>query len=239
MFSQPPLFQEAAAAFGNPNLGPTHTVHVGFGFDYDVLPGVRFGIEGFTKFLYDRVISTEFGDPVPFKNGGKGRIFGMEVSAKVDPRGRFFGYLSYTLSRSERLDEQGHYQVFDFDQPHILSATAVYRLGLGWEAGFTFRLVSGNPTTPVVGAVYNKDTMTYSPVYGELNSIRSPYFHRLDVRVEKTWTFTSWKLAAYLDIQNVYNAANYEGITYDFEYRLSQRVRGLPILPNIGLRGEL
>jgi TonB family protein len=239
LFTQPPQFQESSPAFGNPHLGPTHTVHVGLGVDHTVMPGVKFGVEGFYKYLYDRVIGTEFGVPPQFINGGKGRIYGLEVSAKIDPHGRFFGFLSYTLSRSERSDHNESYRLFDFDQPQILTLSGVYRLGSGWEAGLTFRLISGNPTTPVIAAVYNKDTGLYSPVYGPVNSLRSPYFHRLDVRIEKQWTFATWKFAIYLDVQNVYNAANVEGIQYDFEYRQVMNIRGLPILPNLGMRGEL
>jgi len=238
-FTQPPQFQESSPAFGNPHLKPTHTVHSGFGFDYEIAPGIKLGIEGFYKYLYDRIIGTEQGVQPVFTNGGKGRIYGLEVSARVDPRGRFFAYLSYTLSRSERMDRNEGYRAFDFDQPHILALSGVLRLGRGWEGGLTFRLVAGNPSTPIIGAVYNRDTGLYSPVYGVTNSIRSPYFHRLDVRVEKKWTFNTWSLAFYIDVQNAYNATNAEGIAYDFEYRRSAKIRGLPILPSLGLRGEL
>ena len=238
-FTQPPQFQESSPAFGNPHLKPTHTIHAGGGFDYTVIPGVKFGIEGFYKYLYDRIIGTEFGLQPVFTNGGRGRVYGMEVSARVDPRGRFFGYLSYTLSRSEREDRTEGYRVFDFDQPHILTLSGVFRLGGGWEAGATFRMVAGNPATPIIGSLFNKDTGLYSPVYGVTNSIRNPYFHRLDVRVEKLWTFNTWKLAAYVDVQNVYNATNSEGIAYSFDFRRSIKVSGIPILPSLGLRGEL
>jgi TonB family protein len=239
MFTQPAQPQESSLALGNPNLRPTHTVHAGVGFDHTVMPGVRFGVEGFYKYLYDRIIGTDEGQAPRFVNGGKGRILGLEVSAKVDPHGRFFGYLSYTLSRSERMDHNEGYRLFDFDQPHILTLTGVYRLGRGWEAGVTFRMTSGSLTTPVVAAVYNKDTGLYSPVYGPVNSLRARYFHRADLRIEKLWTFTSWKLALYLDVQNVYNRTNSEGVAYDFEYHQTMNISGLPILPNLGLRGEM
>ncbi len=239
LFSQPPQYQESSPAFGNPNLKPTHTVHVDAGIDRDLGENVTFGVEGFYKYMYDRVLGTPFGQAPRFINGGSGRIYGLEVSAKVNPRGRFLGYFSYTLSRSERQDRHEGYHLFDYDQPHILTISGVYRLGRGWEAGLTFRLVSGNPGTPVVGAVYNKDTGQYSPIFGTLNSIRTPVYQRLDLRVEKQWKFDSWKLALYLDVQNIYNASNSEGIIYDFEYRKTTSISGLPIFPNIGLRGEL
>jgi TonB family protein len=238
MFTQPPNVGESSPAFGNPGLAPTRTMQYALGIERDIVPGFSFGVEGFYKYMYERVLGTEFGAPPYFENGGEGRIYGLEVAAKVEPRGRFFGYLSYTLSRSERLDRDGSFRLFDFDQPHILTLAGVYRLGDGWELGGTFRLVSGNPDTPVIGAYYNKDTDLYSPIFGATNSIRSPYFHRLDVRIEKMWTFSSWKLAVYLDVQNVYNAASVEGIIYDFEYRTSQNITGIPILPNLGVRGE-
>ncbi|HKU42991.1 MAG TPA: TonB-dependent receptor [Polyangiales bacterium] len=238
MFTQPPAVQESSDVFGNPKLEPQHTVHIGLGIERDLTEGFRVGVEGFYKHLYDRVIGTQFGESPYFVNGGKGRIYGLEVSAKVDPRGRFFGYLSYTLSRSERFDRSEQWEYFDFDQPHILTVSGTYRLGKGWEAGALFRLTSGNPDTPVVGAIYNKDSDSYSPVFGRINSIRKPLFHKLDIRIEKQWVFSAWKLALYLDVQNVYNAVNSESIVYDFEYRTNQAVRGLPILPNLGLRGE-
>jgi TonB family protein len=239
-FTQPPQYQESSPAFGNPHLRPTHTIHVDAGFDATLAPGIKVGVEGFYKHLYDRIIGTQFGEAPTFTNGGKGRVYGMEVSAKVDPRGRFFGYLSFTLSRSQRLDPfQKTYQLFDFDQPHILTVSGVYRLGRGWEAGLTFRLTSGNLTTPVIAALFNKDTGLYSPVYGPVNSLRTPYFHRLDLRVEKQWTFSTWKLAVYLDVQNVYNSTNQEGIQYDFEYHQMTPISGIPILPSLGARGEL
>ena len=142
--------------------------------------------------------------------------------------------------RSERKDHPGEeWELFDFDQTHILTVSAVYRLGRGWEAGITFRLVSGNPETPIDGSSLNVITGQSSPLFGRLNSQRSPMFNRLDVRVEKQWVFSAWKLALYLDVQNAYNATNSEGRIYDYEYRESANINGLPIIPNLGIRGEM
>jgi len=240
MFSQPPQFQETSPALGNPELDPMHTLHISAGFEQEVVEGFTVGIDGFYKHLYDNVVGTDSGEAPFFTNDGLGRIFGGELLLRVDPRGRFFGYLSYTLSRSERKDPGDEdWRLFDFDQPHIFTAAAVYRLGRGWELGATMRLVSGNPDTPIIGASDFVNNDQHSPVFGALNSIRSPAFHRLDVRIEKQWTFTHWKLALYLDVQNVYNSENPEGYVYDYEFRTRQPIRGLPILPILGLRGEM
>ncbi len=240
-YSQPPEFQESAEGLGNPNLTPIHSVHSTIGFDWQVADGIRFGVDGFYKYLWDRVVGTPGGiDPV-FTNQGIGRIYGAEISGKIDPVGRnFFGYLSYTVSRSERRDLPGQeFRLFDFDQTHIFTLAMVYKLPRGWEVGGTLRLVSGNPTTPVTGGLLNANDGTFFPFNGAVNSIRNPLFNRLDLRVQKTWQFDAWKLAFFLDIQNVYNRANQEAILYNYDYSESVPVPGLPIIPAIGIRGEL
>jgi hypothetical protein len=240
MFSQPPEFQEAAPGVGNPNLLPIRAVHASAGVDHRFDDRWSLGIEGFYKTLNNRVVSTPPGSDVPFDNAGVGRIYGLEVAGRAHPRGRFFGFLSYTLSRSERRDRPGQdWRLFDFDQTHILTVSGVYRLGAGWEVGATFRLISGNPQTPIVGSVYDARTDLYIPINGAINSVRNPLFHRLDLRVEKQWRFSHWKLALYLDVQNAYNRQNPEGTIYNFDYRQRRTLPGLPIIPSLGVRGEL
>ena len=82
-------------------------------------------------------------------------------------------------------------------------------------------------------------TGSYQPLYGAINSDRNPFFHRLDVRVQKRWDVGDVGLTLYLDIQNVYNATNREGIVYSYDYSQTSDLPGLPILPSLGLRGEL
>ena len=40
--------------------------------------------------------------PPPFKSGGEGRSYGLELIMKHEFTERFFGWLAYTLSRSEQ-----------------------------------------------------------------------------------------------------------------------------------------
>ncbi|MCA9529813.1 MAG: TonB-dependent receptor [Myxococcales bacterium] len=254
LFSQPPQPQESSKDIGNPHLDPIRSVHVSAGADYDVARGVRVGLEGFYKRLWDRVLSTtpEVGDvfvgdaaalaQTPYVTGGVGRIYGAELSARIDPEGRpYFGYLSYTLSRSERRDGPPGtpWRLFDFDQTHIFTLAFTYELPRNWQLGGTLRLVSGNPETPIVGSIYDALNDIYQPVFGRPNSERAPFFNRLDVRVQKRWDFAHWKLTLFLDVQNIYNRQNPEGRIYNFDYTESTPIRGLPIIPALGLRGEL
>jgi len=242
IFSQPPEFQESDVTIGNPDLDPIQAVHVGAGWEYDAFPGVRFGVEGFYKYLWDRAVPTPTGEAPHFVTGGIGRIYGGEFSMHLRPAtGRqYFGYLSYTLSRSERKDAPNQpWRLFDFDQTHILTAAFVYNFRRNWEIGGTFRVVSGNPNTPVIGSVYDALNDIYIPIDGRVNTLRNPLFHMFDLRIQKKWIFDTWRLAVFLDIRNLYNQQNQEGIVYNYDYSQQTPLLGLPIIPSLGIRGEL
>jgi outer membrane receptor protein involved in Fe transport len=196
------------------------------------------GVEGFYKWLDDRPVPTGNAPP-RYVNDGQGRVYGAELSLEARPDPRTFGYLAYTLSRSERRDLDRRWRLFDQDQTHILALVLSRALGAGWELGARFRLVSGNPETPIVGSVYDVRSGVYLPVSGRVNSVRGPAFHQLDLRVEKQFRAGALTLAPYLDVQNVYNAENVQGRRYSYDYRESEAVSGLPIFPNFGVRGEL
>jgi TonB family protein len=238
-FSQPPLEEYAVDPIGNPNLRLTRSTHASAGLEQKLGEHVSVSAEGFAKWIDAIVTSTPGGRPPFFENTQSGRVFGGELLVRVKPTGRFFGFLSYTMMRSERRDTGQPWRLFDRDQPHILGAAAAYRLGRGWEVGASLRYTSGNPYTPVVSSSYDASSDLYVPRRGPVLSARNPAFSRLDLRVEKKWSFTRWNLAVYLDVQNLLNAENREGYDYSYDYRRREGVRGLPILPSLGIRGEL
>ncbi|HEX6239572.1 MAG TPA: hypothetical protein VFZ61_01715, partial [Polyangiales bacterium] len=240
LFSQPPDYTQTVAGYGNPDLKAVRALHVGAGVEQRIGALALVSLDGFYKDLANLVVN---GDrPGELENRGDGRIYGLELMGRMNPGGRFSGFLSYTLSRSERNDHDGEgYRLFDYDQTHILTASGNVKLGRGWLLGATFRLASGNPYTPITRGLYNADHDLYDPVYGVTNSMRSGYFHRLDLRVEKRWALgdKGAGITTYLDLQNAYNHQNPEGAQYNYDYSRTKDVPGLPIIPSIGLRGEL
>jgi TonB family protein len=239
LYSQAPEYYQTLAVIGNPELEPYRAIHTSLGIEQRLGEAFKVGVDGFYKRLENRVVSTSDGAPPYLVNDGEGRIVGGEFSAEWNPKQGTFGYAGYTLSRSERRDLDGAWRPFDQDQTHILTVAAGHELGAGWEVGARFRLVTGNPTTPVVGSVYDARSGVYVPVYGAVNSERNPAFHQLDVRVEKSFRVGTGSVAVYLDLQNAYNRTNQEGIRYSYDFRQQEPVSGLPILPNFGVRGEL
>jgi len=174
-----------------------------------------------------------------WSNAGIGRVYGAEILARRDFSERTWGWLSYTLSRSERAaPDSGGWNPYQYDQTHILAAVAGRRLNRNWSVGARFRYVTGNPTTVVNEAVFDSDTDHYVPVPGLRHVARLPPFQQLDVRVDKRWEWSGWSLDGYFDVQNVYDAQNPEDVRYSFDYTRRAYVTGLPVLPSVGLRGE-
>jgi hypothetical protein len=239
-YSQPPQYWEALAEFGNPDAQPFRTVQTSGGIEQAFGSVVQLDLDGFYKRWLDRIVGTPGGAPPRYVNEGGGEAYGFELLLDARPTPRSQVLAAYTLSRSTRRDGGGEPErLFDRDQTHNLSLTASYGFGTGWLLGARFRYVTGNPYSPVVGAVYDASSDTYRPLYGALNQARHTAFQQLDVRVEKAWQFGPVALTAYLEIMNTYNAKNEEGRRYSFDYAESAGVSGLPLFPNVGLRGEL
>jgi len=255
-FHQPPQFQEALPPLGTTGLKSNRAIHYALGVEQELSKRIEGSVEGFYKQLDGLVIGnpSTSGAALDYSNTGKGYVIGSELLLKYKPDERFFGWVAYTLSRSARIDAPGAVEhLIQYDQTHILTVLGSYRLGHGWEFGARFRLVSGNLITPSVcdksasdcdpnrtGSLFHAPSGVYTAIpFSGTFTERLPLFHQLDIRVDKRWKFSNWQLSAYLDIQNVYNHANSEGLQYNFNFTTRQYVSGLPILPSIGLRGEL
>ncbi|RYZ03150.1 MAG: hypothetical protein EOO73_29005 [Myxococcales bacterium] len=238
-YSQPPQSWQSIPGVGNPDLKHFRAMQTSAGVEQKLGDSGKVSVEGFYKRVFDIVVGTENREAPQFVNEGEGRIFGAELAGQKRWKDGF-AYLAYTLSRSERRREGAEdFRLFDQDQTHVLALAVSQGLGRGWTIGARFRLVSGNPTTPITGATYDVRTGVYLPSYGATNSRRDPLFNQLDARVEKEWQIGSGKLAAYLDVQNVYAAKNPEGYRYSFDYSKREAVSGLSLFPNLGVRGEL
>lgn len=235
VFRQPPQPQDTARVFGIQGLSSNRAVHYSVGVEREVTKQIEVSVEGFYRDL-DNLVVPRVG------NVGTGRAIGAETLVRYKPDDRFFGFLAYTLSRSVRKDGPNEEErIFPFDQTHILTALGSYRLGDGWEIGARYRLISGSMRTPLQYGFFDLNVGAYLPLQSyPPNSERNPLFHQLDVRLDKTWFLKNGgKIGFYVDILNVYNQANSEGVTYNYNSTLSTQTNSLPILPSLGLRGEL
>jgi len=246
LYSRPPEPREVNDTWGNPNLNLEHAAQLSAGVEQQLLPALSLDAQLYYNHGYDRAVQTRQvrvasgrAEPLRYTNEGNSRSYGLELILKHNVTERFYGWLAYTLARSERTRLAGEDLLLTgLDQTHILTLVASVRVGWGFEIGTRFRLVSGRPDTPVLGSYFDNDRDRYLQLFGETQSERLPLFHQLDLRIERTWLFELWRLSIYLDIQNIYNAENPEAILYDYRFKESDVLRGLPILPTLGIRGS-
>lgn len=244
IYHRVPDDDEILGDFGQPDLDFERAIHAVGGFELTIGKRFTIDVQGYYKWL-DHLVSA-VDDPEPgqtdvYDNGGKGYVWGGEVLLRHEWSENFFGWVAYSLSRSMRDDGDGNgYRRFDMDQTHNLIAVASWQFAKGWRLGGRFQLTSGEPYTEIISSVYNADNGTYVPVYDPTNKNNKtmPTYHRLDLRLDKIWSFDTWILSAYLDIQNVYFHSNVVGTINNYDYSEQVYFKDLPILPSIGVSAQ-
>ena len=112
---------------------------------------------------------------------GVGRAYGIELLMKKR-RGKFTGWVSYTLARSERqFDEinDGAWYAAKQDRTHDVSIVGMYNFTERLTASATWVFYTGNAVTFPSGK-YQLDGETVF-LYSERNGYRMPDYHRLDL----------------------------------------------------------
>jgi CarboxypepD_reg-like domain/TonB-dependent Receptor Plug Domain len=140
---------------------------------------------------------------------GEGRAFGLELYLKKRT-GRFTGWVSYTLSRTERQIDginDGNWYAAKQDRTHDLSLVGMYQLSSRWSLASSFVYNTGNAVTfPSGKYIVGNQTTFY---YTERNGYRMPNYHRLDFsatyeKPSKRKFHGSWNFSIY----NVYGREN-------------------------------
>ena len=161
---------------------------------------------------------------------GEARAYGLEFLLKKD-KGRFKGWLAYTLSKSEQRTpgktanqpgiNNGNWYNTAYNKTHDLSFTGSFDFNKKWNFNANFIVQSGQPTTYPNGQyVYNGVSV---PNFSSRNQDRLPTYHRLDVSAiykpkpnKKTGYQSSWVFGIY----NIYNRFNAASISFG-ENRMS------------------
>ena len=144
----------------------------GLGYEYRPDPFFHADLTLFYKKMFDLVGGNpDFvagGSEPGLINNGDGRAYGVEVMLRHRPSPRpLYGWLAYTLSRSERFDrgdpDEG-WTLFALDQTHILSSVLGYKWGRGWSRDDCC-WITGNPTPALAPA--SMSTHALSSLRGE------------------------------------------------------------------------
>jgi outer membrane receptor protein involved in Fe transport len=245
LYNEAPPVQDLDKTYGNPDLKSQRAVHYAVGFEKDFREGSASGWtlsnDFFYKHVYNLVARTTAminpSQPQYYDNSGYGHIYGLEFMGKYKSS-QLQGWIAYTISRSRRGDALTPETISQYDQTHLLTAVAERELGRNWKLSARVRYTTGNPYTPIVGASYDVNSDVYDPVRGDIYSQRMSAFFQADVRFDKKWVYDRMILTGYLDIENITNQKNPQELRYSYDYRLSEKVTGLPIYPTLGIKAE-
>ena len=144
-----------------------------------------------------------------------GRAYGAELLLRHRDSNGIFGWVSYTLSRSERQNDDGTWGPSDFDRTHILNFVAGVRLPRNWEFGSRVLFQTGTPLTTIFGSGISRS---------------NPEF-QLDLRIDKRAVWNTWLLDFYVDILNTTVSQETGGIIGGDAIRY--------VLPTVGFRAVL
>ena len=144
---------------------------------------------------------------------GDGRAYGLELYLKKN-KGKLGGWISYTLSRSERKVEginRGEWYPTRFDRNHNLSLVTSYELNQKWSFSANFVYSSGTPTTFPTNRFQVQGIIIPHNIEGSRNNFRIPDYHRLDISATLTPQSNKnrkWKGEWVFSIYNVYSRRN-------------------------------
>jgi hypothetical protein len=174
----------------------------------------------------------------------RGRAYGIDARYKFDNK-TYYLWAVYSLTFVDRYDGIREYFP-NFDRRHNINLVGSYVFGKqkDWDFNVRWNIGSGFPFTQTQGFYelinfsgginydYTKQNGDVGVIYSEINQGRLPYFHRLDISLQKSVSFGKDKTMKIIaSVINAYNRANvfyFDRITYT-------RVNQLPILPSLGI----
>jgi len=197
--------------------------HIVAGFAYQPNNFTKITLEGFYKDYGNYPFSVNDSVSIASKGGdfgvigdeevtptSDGRAYGFEIMARQTSAKGYSFIAAYTFVRSEFTNINGEFVPSSWDSKHLFTATVNKSLKRNWDIGLKWRYLGGLPYTPVdvekssLKEAWDVQGREYLD-YGQFNEERLEAFHQLDLRIDKTYTFSKWSLGFYLDIQNLYN----------------------------------
>ncbi len=177
---------------------------------------------------------------------GSGRAKGIDV-AVARRFGAITGQISYTMLWSDRqFDEKNGGRRFPsrFDNRHKINVQAGWRINSRWEVNAAWTGQSGNRYT-FSSQCYDKLKIPDAPYYSwdyngidfydGINNRRLPFYHRLDVSVNRYTRCGIWNFSLY----NAYCNMNVISVRKMFELESSgvktvyTRYRLIPVIPSV------
>ena len=250
IYEQSPLAYQVLAENGNRDLKSSTANHYIMEFEHDISSQTKLKLATYYKGIRDLVTASQtervnnIGAQIApnYLNQGMGFIGGAEAFLRHRVNEKFFGWFSYTWThREQRTHPDAPYEPHIFDNTHIISLVGNYSISPTLEIGGKWQYSSGTTGARVSEILLIQDPITrgMQPIFTDVQGVEEiplallPSYHRLDLRVSKTWNRKGWQISVFLEVLNVYNRKN----TIKFYNPAGDNVQEAPQLPIIPYGG--
>lgn len=196
-------------------------------------------LDGLSAYTIDSIPITDEDFEIGDLTQGKGSVKGIDVLVKHETN-KLVNWISYTHSKSiNQFDDIEDNRAFsaNFDQPHEIKVVHSFK-HKSWNFTASWVYGSGRPYTSRLVNFDDEDIVT-----GEINSMRLPDYHRLDLNISYLKQLTKLDLRFSLNLLNIYNRSNIRSIFFleQIEEELDrivtreEKVKMLGFTPSLGV----
>ncbi|MBK9989729.1 MAG: TonB-dependent receptor [Verrucomicrobia bacterium] len=174
------------------------------------------------------------------------RARGVELYAERRNNGRFGWAAGYTYAvNEEQIDNR--WMPAAWEQRHAFNINVTYVPARNWLLSANWQIHSGWQYTDhnFNLVTLNNGEVVYGWTYGPTNALHGATYHRLDLRLTRTYQLKHGTLRAFVDIWNVYDRKNSVGFDDHYAYVSNNQLvvvktpgEMLPMLPSAGLSWE-
>jgi hypothetical protein len=210
-----PMGQAIMEEWGDPAMPATKAAHYVTGYEWQMTDLIDLDAQVYynrqwdiPRWSSDDDLTNTAESQEKMNHNGLGRMYGLELMVRHQQGKRFFGWLAYTLSRSERSNSlKKEWKIYSEDETHYLQLLGSWKLPKNWEAGFHVKFASGKPTTKIFGIREEVENASGAssiiPKTGSTNADRKNPAFQLDLRVDKKFIRDKSMLLYFLDLQNI------------------------------------
>lgn len=235
-YSKAPSPQQTDITFGNPNLSFERSKHYILGLEKKLTEYWFFDTQLYYKDS-DNVVRTD--TEKRLNNDGFLRSYGLEIFIRRNLTGRAFGWISYTISKTEqKASKNSPWKPTQVDQTHVLNLAALYKFTGQWSLGVRVNYRTGDRFTPVSDVYFNANLNKYQPINSNnINSGRLPNYHQIDIYSTYDFLWDYWKLKLRTGVEYLSFKDKALGYEYNYDYSNKNYVKGIPVIPYIEISG--
>jgi hypothetical protein len=207
------------------------------GYEWKCTDLLSVDLQGYTNFQWDiprlDTSAAAVSSGKTWDSDMRGRMFGLEILIRYLDNNQFFGWITYTLSRSERkAPGDQKWTLFEEDIPHYLQLLGGVHLPFHWDASLRLQYATGKPQTPVVGRTLYENTQQFVPRYGEPYSERTDPYFKLGVRFDHVRVNKRFTWSTFIDLPDLLGPLymSPEFYVYNYDYTEREPVTMIPLI---------